>query len=84
MPSLSPDICPPELTVSGKSPAKLFSLCGSQAQPWLLGAEDDEIILISVYTSVVEPNGVIMSLSPLGEREGSSYSTGSNYVHVCP
>ena len=43
-------------------------------------------MLISVYTAVVESNGVIMRLSLLGEREGSSlaYSTGSKYVYVCP
>lgn len=45
-----------------------------------------KLILISVYNAVVESNGVIMRLSLLGEREGSSlaYSAGSNYVHVCP
>lgn len=45
-----------------------------------------KFILISVYIAVVESHGMITRLSPLGEREGSSlaYSTGSNYVHVCP
>lgn len=45
-----------------------------------------ELILISVYSAVVESKGVIMTLSRLGEREGSSlaFLTGSNYVNVCP
>lgn len=45
-----------------------------------------ELILISVYSAVVESKAVIMTLSLLGEREGGSlaFLMGSNYVNVCP
>lgn len=81
MPSLSPDICPPELTVSGKSPASGSVCIGGQHSLGSSVLRMLKLILISIYTTLVESNGAIMTFIPLGERE-SVYSTGNNYVHV--
>lgn len=75
MPSLSPDICPPELTVSGKSLASGSVCVGGQHGFGSSVLRMLKLILISIYTAVVESNGAIMTFNPLGEREGGLLSS---------